>query len=361
MSKQELNPIKSKDLFSLLERLDIKDNPNWIGLLLFIRNLIYYFSSIPDEQKAELQKKLLLFFKEKKFSQGDFYTALLILEKGILENCRDKLSYFKIKLEEEKKVNSQILCEMEDIIKSLLSGINNHTKRLKNFETKTIEQIESNNNAQQLISFIKQQIKNLIEQNQQDSKEWKQRAKLLEEKARYDYLLQNIFNRSVFDNYMKHKAKLIVEEGRKLSLLMLDIDKFKVINDKWGHLVGDDVLKALAKIIKSHAEISGGIPCRYGGEELVIIFEDLSEEETYLRAEALRIDVEKYIFIPRTEEGKLEDPLHFTVSIGVAEMSKNDSPSDLIGKADKALYAAKTAGRNQVKRYSEVACDYNPS
>lgn len=341
-----LKPLKQAELLETLKNLGIVDNPNWTGLLLFIRNLIYYFSSLKEEQKANLQKKLLAFFAEKDFSLGKFFTALLVLENGLLENCREKLIQTQRRLEEEKKINSQIVAEIEDILNSLKNNFISQNQQLKTFQDKTIATIEKNPNPRDLITFIKK-----------EALKWEKKAKMLEEKARYDHLLDNLFNRSVFDRYIKETAPALIKSGRKLSLLMIDIDHFKSINDKWGHLIGDDVLRAAAKIIKSHADVSSGLACRYGGEEIAVILEDLNEKEAYLRAEALRLDINRYQFVPRQEDGKTTSPIHFSVSIGVAEVAPSDLPEDLIGKADKALYAAKSGGRNQVKCYSEIACD----
>lgn len=353
-----LKPLKALEVEELLHKLGLEKDPNWTALLLFIRNLIFYFSSLKEEQKAKLQTKLLTFFAEKDFSHAKFYTALLMLENGLLENCKEKLLQTQKQLEEEKKINNKILTEIEHILATLKGSIVKQNKRLEEFQDKTITTIQREKDPEKLITFIKQKVQTLIEHNQQEALKWEQKAKLLEQKAKFDHLLDNLFNRSVFDTYLKEKALETVKTGKKLSLLMLDIDHFKSINDKWGHLVGDDVLKAIAKIVKSHADISGAIPCRYGGEEIAIIFEGLNEYETALRAEALRLDIERYQFIPRLENGSFaNNPIRFTVSIGVAEMSSKDLPVDLIGKADKALYAAKSAGRNQVKRYSEIACD----
>ncbi|KUJ96020.1 MAG: Diguanylate cyclase [Desulfonauticus sp. 38_4375] len=352
-----LKPLKQAELLETLKNLGIVDNPNWTGLLLFIRNLIYYFSSLKEEQKANLQKKLLAFFAEKDFSLGKFFTALLVLENGLLENCREKLIQTQRRLEEEKKINSQIVAEIEDILNSLKNNFIPQNQQLKTFQDKTIATIEKNPNPRDLITFIKKEVTTIIENNQKEALKWEKKAKMLEEKARYDHLLDNLFNRSVFDRYIKETAPALIKSGRKLSLLMIDIDHFKSINDKWGHLIGDDVLRAAAKIIKSHADVSSGLACRYGGEEIAVILEDLNEKEAYLRAEALRLDINRYQFVPRQEDGKTTSPIHFSVSIGVAEVAPSDLPEDLIGKADKALYAAKSGGRNQVKCYSEIACD----
>ena len=126
-----------------------------------------------------------------------------------------------------------------------------------------------------------------------------------------------------------------------LSLIMLDIDYFKKINDSFGHLVGDCVLRWLAELLK---ESSRGcdINSRYGGEEFAIILPETSGKSAYKKADALRKLVEKAPY----SNGDVNIPV--TISIGVSELDEFDSKVSFIDKADKALYCSKSMGRNRV-------------
>jgi diguanylate cyclase (GGDEF)-like protein len=133
-----------------------------------------------------------------------------------------------------------------------------------------------------------------------------------------------------------------------LSLMMIDVDHFKRVNDTYGHQAGDDVLRALARIITAHAIQYQGFVARYGGEELVVAVRNMPLDKAVLKAEAIRINVEKYDFRIRTDGRLAETPLQFTVSIGVAQCLPGWDAGRLISAADAAMYQAKSNGRNRV-------------
>ncbi len=126
-----------------------------------------------------------------------------------------------------------------------------------------------------------------------------------------------------------------------LSLIMLDIDYFKAINDSFGHLVGDCVLQWLAGLIKESSR-SCDINGRCGGDEFVIILPETSGDSAYKKAESLRQLVEKNPYSDETVS------LPVTISAGVSELSGDDTKVSFIDKADKALYCSKSMGRNCV-------------
>ncbi|MDQ7031845.1 MAG: diguanylate cyclase [Desulfonauticus sp.] len=354
MSKDNQKPLNASDFNHIINSLHLSKNPDWMGLLLFVRNIIYYFSSLSKIQKAHIQNRILHYFKEKNFSHKTLLEAIAILESALTETYQKEQKLLKNKLEEEINYKTKLIEEIAKIANLLLTGATKHKKELQTFAGDAIQHLKQNQEPQQLILFIKERVQQLIDQHTSHTQKLTQQIKVLEQKACYDYLLKNIFNRSMFDTYIQHKAPKIVAQGRKLSLLMIDIDDFKQINDRWGHLVGDEILKALARIIRSHTNVSGGKPYRYGGEELCVVYEDLGEDKASLRAEAIRLDVQTHSFRPPEHS---DPPIKFTVSMGVAEMNSKDMPTQLVGKADKALYAAKLSGKNQVKKYSEIACD----
>lgn len=133
--------------------------------------------------------------------------------------------------------------------------------------------------------------------------------------------------------------------GSSLSLLLLDIDHFKAINDTAGHLVGDGVLRQLGDLL-AYSVRTADVVARYGGEEFVVILPETSSEGGVIFAERLRDTVERHAFDVSNEE-----PLHLTASIGVATFPspRVESTEDLFARADEALYRAKSGGRNQVR------------
>ena len=128
-----------------------------------------------------------------------------------------------------------------------------------------------------------------------------------------------------------------------LSLLMLDIDHFKRVNDEHGHPAGDAVLTEMARLLKETLRTVDSVG-RYGGEEFVVILPHTSPEEAQATGERIRQQGGE----PRFRVGP--KPLNVTVSVGVASYptANVDSPESLVREADRALYRAKEAGRNQV-------------
>ncbi|MFC1602296.1 diguanylate cyclase [Pseudomonadota bacterium] len=126
-----------------------------------------------------------------------------------------------------------------------------------------------------------------------------------------------------------------------LSLIMLDIDYFKKINDSYGHLVGDCVIRWLAELIKESSRTCD-INSRYGGEEFAIILPETTGESAYTKAEALRQLIENSAY----SDEKIN--ISITVSMGVAEFGASDTKMSFIDRADKALYSSKSLGRNHV-------------
>lgn len=133
------------------------------------------------------------------------------------------------------------------------------------------------------------------------------------------------------------------QPDRPLSLLMMDVDHFKNINDSFGHQVGDDALRMISAVVRENAR-QQDLVARYGGEEIIIALPDTGGEAALAIAERLRTAI-----ATRPLDDRRGDILHLTVSIGVAELPRHaDNGDDLIRAADMALYMAKSNGRNRV-------------
>lgn len=146
--------------------------------------------------------------------------------------------------------------------------------------------------------------------------------------------------------YLLNVAKELLTEakqGQGLCLLMLDIDYFKEVNDQFGHLTGDRVLREMAELIEANLR-TADVPCRYGGEEFSVFLPNTDGQTGLKIAERLRLAVEQHPF--SVEEDRT---LHKTISIGLACNEKGSaSLEELLQRADTALYRAKEGGRNQV-------------
>lgn len=149
-------------------------------------------------------------------------------------------------------------------------------------------------------------------------------------------------------------AKMEAGAYQSLSLIMLDIDKFKVVNDTYGHHSGNLILKEFAQLIKSEIGREGTVG-RYGGEEFVVILPNYTKLQAMNLAEQLRLKIEQTPFIVELDLADVtrEEIIFITASIGVSTAPEDsDEGNSLIRNADRALYiGAKQAGRNRVAEY----------
>ena len=164
----------------------------------------------------------------------------------------------------------------------------------------------------------------------------------LEQQALTDPMTK-LYNRRYLSEITDHLLGLMRRNGSDLSVVMLDIDKFKNVNDTYGHQVGDDVIIKLAETLQQFTRKSDVI-YRLGGEEFLVLLPETSIEGAMSVAETLRSEVEKLMLLLSDE---IE--LRFTISIGVSEVYKGEHNFDLsMTRADAALYEAKEGGRNRV-------------
>lgn len=167
----------------------------------------------------------------------------------------------------------------------------------------------------------------------------------LHELATHDGLT-GLYNHRAFYAQLEDELARSQRSGRPASLLLLDIDHFKQVNDVHGHLAGDAVLRGLSELLVSESRTIDRV-CRYGGEEVTVILPETDLETAARAAERLRAAVEAQPF-----DVNAGAPLHITVSIGIASFSAHaDNAQALVAAADAALYAAKQGGRNRVIRY----------
>lgn len=185
-----------------------------------------------------------------------------------------------------------------------------------------------------LESIIKKRTKELEKLNAQLAKE----VKLAEHNAAYD-VLTNIYNRRMFEEMFKNEMKRARRYSHPLSVVLLDIDNFKLFNDKYGHKVGDKILCAISSVLKKSLRESDTL-ARWGGEEFIILLPNVSIEVAQEKAEALRKDI---------EGNEFSDDMKVTCSFGVTRYIDDESSDNVFVRADKALYKAKDLGKNRVQ------------
>lgn len=170
----------------------------------------------------------------------------------------------------------------------------------------------------------------------------------LQEQASRDPLT-GLFNRRHLDELLAQELAECEQAGAELTLVMIDIDRFKAINDNFGHLAGDEMIRSLADLLLRHAQ-EGDLACRFGGEEFLLMLPRTSLAVARQRSEKLRREFEA---LRVTFEGF---EMQATLSFGIAGFPAHGSePTPLLHLADKALYVAKLQGRNCIVDAGQLA------
>jgi diguanylate cyclase (GGDEF)-like protein len=151
--------------------------------------------------------------------------------------------------------------------------------------------------------------------------------------------LTNVYNRRKFSRLLDQEIKRVERYDRFLSIVLLDIDHFKRVNDTYGHDAGDYVLRKITELIKENKRITDTL-ARYGGEEFVIILPETDVKGASRQIERMRKTIEKTSF---------DGVGNLTVSAGITSYTGGDSCKSMITRADKALYLAKEEGRNRIR------------
>ncbi|MBF0532933.1 MAG: sensor domain-containing diguanylate cyclase, partial [Candidatus Omnitrophica bacterium] len=165
---------------------------------------------------------------------------------------------------------------------------------------------------------------------------------LVRQKSHTD-ALTTLWNHGYFQNKLYEEIEKARKNNSYLSLIMLDIDNFKTLNDTYGHQNGDIVLKEMARICKESSRTMDHA-CRYGGEEFSMILPQTTKEQAYTIAERIRQRIAEYGFT----DFSLYETVKISVSIGIAAFPNDaDNKQDLISQADRAMYKAKFSGKNR--------------
>jgi diguanylate cyclase len=156
--------------------------------------------------------------------------------------------------------------------------------------------------------------------------------------------LTGIANRKLFDQRLREACAAALEDGGSTALVMCDIDHFKAFNDRFGHRVGDEVLKLVARHLRDHVK-GRDTPARYGGEEFALILPATTLDGAAALAEQIRKGLAGHRLTSRKSEMRYGN---CTISLGIAVYRLGERLDDLLLRADRALYLAKDRGRNRV-------------
>lgn len=167
----------------------------------------------------------------------------------------------------------------------------------------------------------------------------------LEHMALEDSLTQ-LYNRRYFEMYLEKEWRQATRKKTRLSLIVIDVDYFKLFNDTYGHIAGDECLKKIAETLKSSLHRSRDVIARIGGEEFVVLLPEVDEEGALIVVRSMQEKLQKAAIV----HGSSPVNDYITVSVGVASTfpAEGVTALGLFKAADKALYKAKTKGRNQL-------------
>lgn len=255
-----------------------------------------------------------------------------------------------------KKISDQVqaaITEMATMLTSVKSATSEYGDTLGDVNQK-IQDAETIEDLGAVVSSIVEDTKKMLEKNQnlelqlvnssQQVTELRKNLDNVKKEAMTDGLT-GLSNRKAFDKQIRDHVEEAENIGIPLVLMMLDIDYFKKFNDIYGHQVGDQVLRLVARTLTDNVK-GRDIAARYGGEEFAIVLPETSLAGGVKVADVLRKAVETKEVINKTSNETLG---RITLSVGVAEYNPGESISEFIERADAALYAAKKAGRNRVE------------
>ncbi len=325
-----------------LDKAGVPRDNKWRSLVMYMRGLSYH-DYLSHRQKSQLQSLLTKVFIEKEFTDERFAE---LMDKNEKIFSAPYIKKIQLTINESQK----LLHEFQTTLRYRRGDI-------KDLEESTANALAMGHDPEKVIASLRVAFRDLIETMDHDMTR-------LDQLCRTDSLT-NLYNRRAFDEFMAEAVDKSSQRALPVSLIFIDIDKFKTFNDTYGHQVGDQALVAVAKII-GHCvhDYMATIPsevhaARFGGEEFAIIMPGFKEEKAAFLAEMLKRSIEDYNFLIRNEKGEiLQKGINLTISLGVAELQPEQcsasSIETLISHADLALYHAKDGGRNKVVRFRDI-------
>ncbi len=332
----------------ILERFGVAEDIDWLAAILFVRNLVTHLTIFDNKLKRKIQHTILDELSQKDLTEEAFTCLIGQLESFLIQNKTTLELQQTIDL--EKRSTVALVDEMNSLFLVLRSSNKRQELSINRFDQQTMKTVESAPDKLTIVKQVRALLTELVTEFKEEAHLLKDHIKSLERTANYDPLLTDLYNRRSFDSYLDDTTIKSQSRTTPLSLMIVDVDHFNTINNKHGYQTGDDLLRALAKIIYSNATRIDGYPARYRGDKLTMICA-LNANKAIYEAESIREDVEGYEFKARKNGKFFGKSIQFTVSIGVAQLENSWTADHLVDAAKKALNKAKLSGRNIVSHH----------
>ncbi|MBW1646090.1 MAG: GGDEF domain-containing protein [Deltaproteobacteria bacterium] len=280
-----------------------------------------------------------------------FYIFLDEVDEEIKEMIDAENSRGQREFKKQQETTVSVINAVSNIINQLDNSTSAHNKSLENHQhklagmQKVVDLVELKKLINEEIGKIRESnvsLQHKLTEAQQTVKSLQSQLSQITNLATIDELTGLYNRRALFSRLVEEHSR--VERYEEIfSLLIIDIDDFKMINDTYGHQAGDAILRNLAKFLKGNLRTSDFI-ARFGGEEFIAILPATNLEKARKVGEKIRFMLAKKIF----EDKKTQVKIKLTVSIGLSLCTRGDTVDDLIKRADDALYLAKNSGKNRI-------------
>jgi diguanylate cyclase len=255
--------------------------------------------------------------------ETEFKGIIDVLTKAVVVQDSENREYNRSILEQSRRLEEiSLLDDIKRVKLALVREVDHLREAVREKEARDGAKIDS---LSQQVNVLKVELQSVRAESERDG-------------------LTGIFNRRTFDRYLSDLTARNLLEAQEVALLMVDIDDFKRVNDRHGHLTGDSVLVAIVNKCRQCTRAED-VLARYGGEEFCILLPGISLRNAVKKGRHICESIASTRYV--LEGVPTHEPLGITVSIGVSVLRKGETAAALIDRADRALYAAKTSGKNR--------------
>jgi len=325
----------ASDMKRVMEELAETDSPDSSVVNLAVEHIVDSTDQV-RRQLSETEQKLQL--------------EATVIGRSISEEQPELL--FMKRLDHKKRLYRKVLHSLEMLASELAVDVDDHQSRIENIgEALEKEEAQNVKNVNSAVDQIIQATSNMQEKISSVEKRLDEQTAQVEKHAKLASKdeLTELPNRRTFGKELHRLHEEYRRHKKPFSLLMIDVDYFKKINDQHGHQIGDAVLTQLGRLLAAQVR-ENDIAARYGGEEFAMLLPFTSEFDAKLAAERIR---KACMAKPLRVEGKTH---HITISVGVSAVLPDSAAESIVQRADQALYAAKNAGRNCTYWHDGTEC-----